>query len=248
MSVEEYYNKLIGLFDELARLKPLHRCSCGHCTCNLVGRFQEDREEEKLHQFLVGVDDDLMSNLRLSSRLKLRPNLSMLLLCSLCLLFTDWSGLIAQSCSVHIVVGRGMMLLHVSSFTVTRNGGKRSIKEEKGASHHLTGILSCMTATRSIATCPIGLPDGHTTNATMEGRDQRSESLIGAGERKEGLYYYRRVPTVCAVTISDLSQFELWHRRLDHRHILNVARTFMFQGDLPIRFWGGVCPSNGSCY
>ncbi|GAA0152010.1 hypothetical protein LIER_10601 [Lithospermum erythrorhizon] len=87
---------------------------------------------------------------------------------------------------------------------------------DTGASHHLTGSLSCMTATRSIAACPIGLPDGHTANATMEGLDQRSGSLIGAGERKEGLYYYRRVPIVCAVTVSGLSQFELCHLRLGH--------------------------------
>ncbi|GAA0152009.1 hypothetical protein LIER_10600 [Lithospermum erythrorhizon] len=41
MSLEQYYNKLTGLFDEVSRLKPLHRCSCRHCTCNLAGRFRK---------------------------------------------------------------------------------------------------------------------------------------------------------------------------------------------------------------
>ena len=47
-------------------------------------------------------------------------------------------------------------------------------------------------------------------------QDLRSGSLIGAGERKDGLYYFRRVPTVCAVTVPEISDFELWHRRLGH--------------------------------
>ncbi|KAG9140608.1 hypothetical protein Leryth_022488 [Lithospermum erythrorhizon] len=36
MSIEDYYNKLVGLFDELIRLKPLHNCTCGHCTSILL--------------------------------------------------------------------------------------------------------------------------------------------------------------------------------------------------------------------
>ena len=47
-------------------------------------------------------------------------------------------------------------------------------------------------------------------------QDLRSGSLIGAGERKDGLYYFRRIPTVCAVTVPEISDFELWHRRLGH--------------------------------
>ncbi|KAL2902680.1 Retrovirus-related Pol polyprotein from transposon RE1 [Bienertia sinuspersici] len=64
MTIEEYYNKLIGLYDELHRLKPLHLCSCGKCTCDVVGKFAADRQEEVFHQFLVGVDDDYYSGVR----------------------------------------------------------------------------------------------------------------------------------------------------------------------------------------
>ncbi|GAA0184934.1 hypothetical protein LIER_32222 [Lithospermum erythrorhizon] len=87
---------------------------------------------------------------------------------------------------------------------------------DTGASHHVTRRSSCLMAARDIASCPVGLPDCYLALATMEGLDQRSRNLIGAGERKGGLYYYRRIPTVCAVIISGLSELELWHRHLGH--------------------------------
>lgn len=40
--------------------------------------------------------------------------------------------------------------------------------------------------------------------------------LIRPGECKDGLYYYRRILTVCAVIIFDICDFELWHRRFGH--------------------------------
>ena len=34
-SLEDYYTKLISLFNEFARMKPLHSCECNGCQCNL---------------------------------------------------------------------------------------------------------------------------------------------------------------------------------------------------------------------
>ncbi|GAA0174766.1 hypothetical protein LIER_41779 [Lithospermum erythrorhizon] len=76
---------------------------------------------------------------------------------------------------------------------------------DSGASHHVTGNQYCLTDIRTLFPCPIGLPNGHSSMATMEGHDQRSLSLIGASERHEGLYYYRTIPTVCTVTVPGLS-------------------------------------------
>ncbi|KAL2923911.1 Retrovirus-related Pol polyprotein from transposon RE1 [Bienertia sinuspersici] len=64
MSIEDYYTKLMGLYDELDRLKPLHHCSCGLCTCGVVDKFRKDRDEEKLHQFYIGIDDDNYGTVR----------------------------------------------------------------------------------------------------------------------------------------------------------------------------------------
>ncbi|KAJ9567088.1 hypothetical protein OSB04_003054 [Centaurea solstitialis] len=46
--------------------------------------------------------------------------------------------------------------------------------------------------------------------------DQRTRSLIGAGEQKDGLYYYHGVPSVCMTKVLEISEFELWHRRMGH--------------------------------
>ncbi|GAA0186208.1 hypothetical protein LIER_33496 [Lithospermum erythrorhizon] len=54
------------------------------------------------------------------------------------------------------------------------------------------------------------------TNSLCAIQDQRTGTLIGASERKEGLYYFRGISTVCAVTVPGFSSFELWHRRLGH--------------------------------
>ncbi|XP_021716606.1 uncharacterized protein LOC110684457 [Chenopodium quinoa] len=54
------------------------------------------------------------------------------------------------------------------------------------------------------------------TNSLCAIHDQSSGSLIGGGERIDGLYYFRRLPKVCALTGPDISTFELWHRRLGH--------------------------------
>lgn len=64
MSVEDYYNQLMGLFDDLMRLKPPHGCECGACSCDVAAKYAKDRDEEILHQFLVGIDDGKYSMVR----------------------------------------------------------------------------------------------------------------------------------------------------------------------------------------
>ncbi|CAH9057894.1 unnamed protein product [Cuscuta epithymum] len=64
MSVDAYYTMLMSLYDELNRLKPLHACTCGLCTCNVAAKFAAEREEEQFHQFLIGIDDDIFGTVR----------------------------------------------------------------------------------------------------------------------------------------------------------------------------------------
>jgi len=132
---------------------------------------------------------------------------------------------------------------------------------DTGASHHVTGNLSCLINVKKITNIPVGLPDGKDATATKEGsvildgglqldnvlfvpqlncnlisvsqlidasncivqftnalcviQDRRTRMLIGAGERTDGLYFFRGVPKVHALTFRD-SSIDLWHHRLGH--------------------------------
>ncbi|XP_021841134.2 uncharacterized protein [Spinacia oleracea] len=64
MTIADYYNTLMSFYDDLAQLKPPHGCKCGLCTCDVAGRYEVDKAEEKFHQFLIGLDDDLYAVVR----------------------------------------------------------------------------------------------------------------------------------------------------------------------------------------
>ncbi|CAO2841274.1 unnamed protein product [Amaranthus hypochondriacus] len=48
----------------MVRMKPLHSCTCGKCTCNIVTKYAKDREDEIFHQFLIGLDDEKYGTVR----------------------------------------------------------------------------------------------------------------------------------------------------------------------------------------
>ncbi|XP_010526766.2 PREDICTED: uncharacterized protein LOC104804236 [Tarenaya hassleriana] len=58
MSVESYFGKLTKLWDDLATLRPLKTCRCGFCTCNIAADFEKQRQEDRLYEFLLGLDDE----------------------------------------------------------------------------------------------------------------------------------------------------------------------------------------------
>ncbi|KAL2941173.1 Retrovirus-related Pol polyprotein from transposon RE1 [Bienertia sinuspersici] len=398
MSVEEYYTTLMGLYDDLNRLKPPRGCECGQCECNLTALFQLDREEEHLHQFLIGIDDDKYAMVR-TNLLSQQPPVTLdrayqsllqkersravadtktspsdahifalppdcrpssssparvdktKLFCSHCkrtghdtsgcfLLhgYPDWwlekfgkkrqgplgsspaaVGRVPQPAAAASSSARAHAILTpsatassaapLSATSMAAIGVKGSSiggtnlpptatlaalselqpehvrllmnmvqqhQQDKmtgeplslswivdtGASHHVTDDATCLMDVHTIYPCPVGLPDGSHAMATTEGcvfladniilehvlfvpqlncnlisvskmiddsqcfvqftdslcaiQDRLSRSLIGAGERIDGLYYFQRLPKVCAVTNTGVSTFELWHRRMGH--------------------------------
>ncbi|KAL9246069.1 hypothetical protein vseg_019650 [Gypsophila vaccaria] len=58
-SVVEYYTKLKAIWDELGNYSKIKECTCG-AAASIV----KEREEEKVHQFLMGLDSRLYGNLR----------------------------------------------------------------------------------------------------------------------------------------------------------------------------------------
>ncbi|WVY98728.1 hypothetical protein V8G54_030879 [Vigna mungo] len=57
MTMVSYYGKLKSLWDELANYEQIPRCSCGGCKCDIAYKLEKRREEERVHQFLMGLDD-----------------------------------------------------------------------------------------------------------------------------------------------------------------------------------------------
>jgi hypothetical protein len=59
-----YYGKLKTLWDELANYQQIPRFTCGGCKCDIGSKMEKQREEEKVHQFLMGLDDALYGTVR----------------------------------------------------------------------------------------------------------------------------------------------------------------------------------------
>ncbi|XP_074288210.1 uncharacterized protein LOC141613377 [Silene latifolia] len=59
LSVVEYYTKLKTIWDELANYSKVPKCTCGAAMM-----MAKEREEEKVHQFLMGLDTALYGTIR----------------------------------------------------------------------------------------------------------------------------------------------------------------------------------------
>ncbi|XP_021756883.1 uncharacterized protein LOC110721955 [Chenopodium quinoa] len=55
-----------------------------------------------------------------------------------------------------------------------------------------------------------------TNSLTCTIQDQRTREVIGTGDLRDGLYYFREEASIAAVSIEDSSNLKLWHRRLGH--------------------------------
>ncbi|KAK9190783.1 hypothetical protein WN943_019393 [Citrus x changshan-huyou] len=63
-TVAAYFGRLKILWDELSNYVQPPVCSCGNCTCNLSTQWEKQREEECVHQFLMGLDDTIYGTVR----------------------------------------------------------------------------------------------------------------------------------------------------------------------------------------
>lgn len=66
LTIETYFGKLTRIWDSMANYRPLRLCKCGKCECDLGTLQEKDREEDKVHQFLFGLDDTLFRTVRSS--------------------------------------------------------------------------------------------------------------------------------------------------------------------------------------
>jgi len=59
LSIVAYYRKLKLLWDELMGYDQYPSCNCGKCECELGSKIDKKREEEQVHQFLMGLNGKL---------------------------------------------------------------------------------------------------------------------------------------------------------------------------------------------
>ncbi|XP_022033109.1 uncharacterized protein LOC110934232 [Helianthus annuus] len=59
-SVSTYYTRLRALWDESQSIQSFPRCSCNKCTCELGKKIVEHIEKERLYEFLMGLDMNLV--------------------------------------------------------------------------------------------------------------------------------------------------------------------------------------------
>ncbi|XP_074265512.1 uncharacterized protein LOC141587949 [Silene latifolia] len=72
MSITEYYGKLKTLWDALAIYEPPFACKCGQCLCDISTKALQRLDNERLHQFFMGLDHSLYGTLR-NQQIQLDP-------------------------------------------------------------------------------------------------------------------------------------------------------------------------------
>ena len=64
LDIGDFYSKLMNLWNELSNLVTMPVCTCKGCTCGAASKIMAMHEEDKAHQFLMGLNDDLYSTIR----------------------------------------------------------------------------------------------------------------------------------------------------------------------------------------
>ncbi|KAF7814920.1 retrovirus-related Pol polyprotein from transposon TNT 1-94 [Senna tora] len=63
-AIVTYYGKLKMLWEELSNYEQVPVCNCTGCKCDLFGKMERKAEEDKVHQFLMGLDEEGYGTLR----------------------------------------------------------------------------------------------------------------------------------------------------------------------------------------
>ena len=58
LEVVEFYTKLMGMWSELENYAKMPHCTCGKCECAIGNKIVKMVEDEKVHQVLMGLNDD----------------------------------------------------------------------------------------------------------------------------------------------------------------------------------------------
>ena len=71
-SIVSYFGKVKTLWDEINNYDQISICICTGCRCNLTIELERKHEEERVHQFLMGLDEEGYRSVR-SNILSIEP-------------------------------------------------------------------------------------------------------------------------------------------------------------------------------
>ncbi|KAJ0032019.1 hypothetical protein Pint_13142 [Pistacia integerrima] len=205
-AVITYYGRLEALWDELNNYDQIPVCTCTGCKCNLTAELERKREEERVHQFLMGLDEEGYGTERVRTITRTREERSSPMSFAVQTGYPEWWG--NRPCTS--VTGRcggrkrgtgssrnkpripqanatqasgvdgGLLSSNKNSGNerLTSKGRLLSWIIDSGAFHHMTRTYSCLSEVRDIVSCSVGLPNGEETMALKEGTMFLGEALI----------------------------------------------------------------------
>ncbi|KAJ0013722.1 hypothetical protein Pint_21783 [Pistacia integerrima] len=138
MSVSAYYPKLKGIWDELNTYSQIPKCTCG----SACGLFFVEREKEKVHQFLMGLNEKYNTVRSQILNTKPLPSLSCVY------------GLVAQEERQQLVIASRLPSIEAAAF-FSSNGNKIYNNHRSANNHDLSKLFCehCKKRRRTKETC-----------------------------------------------------------------------------------------------
>ncbi|RVW82850.1 hypothetical protein CK203_051204 [Vitis vinifera] len=238
-----YYGRLKSLWDELNNYDSIPVCTCTGCKCNISTQLEKKRKEERVHQFLMGLDEDGYGTV-CSNILSIEPlsNLNRVyamivqqersdgkdktLICSNC----KRKGHEADSCFQRI--GYLEWWDDKPRTTIGGHSGGRGcgVQQGTGGRRGRGGIAranavqtSGTDGGRSVVTDfdrtgISGLSDEQwvTLLTMLNSHKGGANERLTAGEQREGIYFLMGMAPIRAYKTTSIASYELWHRRMGH--------------------------------
>ena len=63
LEVVEFYSKLMGMWSVLENHVKISKCTCGKRECGIINKVAKMTNEEKIHQFFMGLNDQTFSTI-----------------------------------------------------------------------------------------------------------------------------------------------------------------------------------------
>ncbi|GJR79707.1 retrovirus-related pol polyprotein from transposon TNT 1-94 [Tanacetum coccineum] len=212
MTIVDYYAKLKQIWDELSNYEQVATCKHGKCICNLGAILTNKQEEEKVHTFLLGLDENTYATAR-SNILTQDPLTNM---------NKVYSILIQEERVKTMTRGKDerqeLMAMAVQNRTEYKNKSTSCTNCHK-QDMVLKLVLKSMAVRIGGETDPVlkekevVMQEEHQTAEEKEEEveDRNTRMVIGAGKRRDGgLFYFEDIPVVQDWRLFDLEKHEFF--------------------------------------